>query len=143
VWVGRATTGAMMVWAIGFAVACTRLQGSGIYGVFQTLMSFFQGPALAVLLGGLFWARANRHGAFWGFVVGVASAVAMFTANQPSVLTGLGWHPLFQIAEPFLYFSIWSFVITVVVLAVVSAATPAESADRIAPLLYHRRRRNA
>ena len=43
----------------------------GIYTLFQTLMAFFQGPALAILLPGIFWKRANGKGAAVGFVCGV------------------------------------------------------------------------
>jgi SSS family solute:Na+ symporter len=49
--VGRVTTLALVVWAIGFAsLLASMSQESGLYAIFQTLMAFFQGPALAVLL---------------------------------------------------------------------------------------------
>ncbi len=137
--VGRITTALLMVWAIGFALWCSRMEGTGIYGVFQTLMSFFQGPALAVLLAGVFWSRANRYGAIWGFLGGVTTAVSMFALNLPAVSQWLGWAPLFQISEPFLYFSVWSFVVTWFLIIVISLSTPAEPAEKIRALLYRRR----
>ena len=130
-WVGRVTTGVLSLWAIGFAIYLSETSEQ-IYTIFQTLMAFFQGPAFAVILAGLLWRRATGTGAFVGFISGVATAVALFVLNHPTVAEWLGWPRLFQIEDPFLYFSIWAFLVTAVVLAGVSWLTPQESEEKLA-----------
>jgi SSS family solute:Na+ symporter len=137
--VGRYTTLVLVLWAIGFALWISTVEGSGIYVIFQTLMSFFQGPALAILLLGVLWRRANAAGALVGFVGGVSCAIGLFALNQPTVLAWLGWQPLFRIEEPFLYYSIWAFLTAAGLHAVVSLLTPAQPLEQIASLLYRTR----
>jgi solute:Na+ symporter, SSS family len=137
--VGRYTTLVLVLWAIGFALWISTVEGSGIYVIFQTLMSFFQGPALAILLMGVLWRRANAAGALVGFVGGVSCAVGLFVLNQPTVLAWLGWQPLFRIEEPFLYFSVWAFLTAAALHAAVSLLTPAQPFEQIASLLYRTR----
>jgi SSS family solute:Na+ symporter len=136
--VGRMTTVLLVVWAIFFSHLLTGFQ-EGIYVIFQTLMAFFQGPALAVLLAGVLWQRATAAGAVAGFVAGIFTSVGLFGLNQPPVLETLGWAPLFQIREPFLYFSVWSFLIALAVLVATSLLTPAEPPAKIRDLVYRKR----
>lgn len=122
--VGRITTVVLVIWAIGFAVALAQLQdGSGVYTVFQTLMSFFQGPAFAILLTGIFWRRATATAALIALCSGIATAVGLFLCNQPYFLAAVGWEPLFRISDPFLYYSIWSFLVTIVLMFLISPFT--------------------
>ncbi len=134
--VGRITTVVLVLWAIGFALWISTVESSGIYAIFQTLMSFFQGPALAILLLGVLWRRATAAGALIGFLSGVVCAVGLFLLNQPPVLQLLQWQPLFRISEPFLYFSAWSFLVTMLLTTLISLLTKAPPAERIEPLLY-------
>ncbi len=136
---GRLATVLLIVWAICFAFWCSTIEGSGIYTIFQTLMSFFQGPALAILLAGVLWRRANGPGAAAGFLLGIATAVSLFTLNQPVVYGWLGWQPLFQVDEPFLYFSVWAFLVAGAVLVMVSLATRPEPESKVGPLILRLR----
>lgn len=130
--VGRVTTFGFVVWAIGFAFLLTRLkEGSGIYAIFQTLMAFFQGPALAVLLTGVLWKRATGAAALTGFILGIATSVSLFALNQPAVTAALGLQPLFQTSEPFLYFSVWAFLATLAVIVTGSFLTRPEPAEKL------------
>ncbi len=130
--VGRITTALLVAWGIGFAfVFLEGSEESGVYAIFQTLMSFFQGPALAVLLIGVFWKRATGRAAVIAFLVGIASSVSLFTLSQPAVIEKLGWEPLFQIPDPFLYFSVWAFLVTATLLVALSFITPPPSAEKI------------
>jgi SSS family solute:Na+ symporter len=135
--VGRWTTVALCVWAVGFALWCSSLT-AGVYAIFQTLMSFFQGPALAVLLCGVFWRRANAVGALCGFCAGLTTSLGLFTLNLNTVREYLGWQPLFQIADPYLYYSLWSFLVACTVLVVVSRATRPLPFETVEPLVYRR-----
>ena len=134
--VGRITTLVLVAWAIGFALWISTIEDSGIYVIFQTLMAFFQGPALAILLLGVFWRRATAAGAFVGFVGGVACAVGLFLLNYPPILQWLDWQPLFRIEEPFLYFSVWAFLVAALLTAGVSWLTKAPPQEQIEPLLF-------
>ena len=132
-----------MIWGIVFALLVARMEGTGIYTIFQTLMAFFQGPALAVLLCGFLWKRASAQGAFVGFLGGVAAAVGLFTLNQETVYTALGWQPLFRINDPFLYFSVWAFLISMVLVIAVSLLTVPDPSEKTDGLVYSRSRRTA
>lgn len=128
--IGRLATAGLVVWAVAFAF-WMRHAGQGIYTIFQTLMSFFQGPALAILLAGLLWRRATGRAALAAFISGVAAAVLLFTLNQPAVAAALGTTPLFQIEEPFLYISVWAFLVAAAVLVAGSFMTSPEPEERL------------
>jgi SSS family solute:Na+ symporter len=131
--VGRTTTVALVCWAIMFAFLVMDMK-EGIYTMFQTLMAFFQGPALAILLPGIFWKRANGIGAGAGFVCGVLFSISLYALNQPLIYETLGLQPLFQVADPFLYFSVWAFLLALGVLVVVSLLTKPEPEEKLAAI---------
>jgi len=117
--VGRVTTVALTAWAVMFAFLLTVMsEKSGIYAIFQTLMAFFQGPAFAILLIGILWRRATGNAALIALLCGIGTSISLYALNQPAVHMALGWEPLFRIQEPFLYFSIWAFLVTAAVLVV-------------------------
>jgi Na+/proline symporter len=138
---GRMTTIVLVAWAVAFAFVLTRLDdGSGIYAIFQTLMAFFQGPALALLLLGVFWRRATGKAALIAFLCGIGTTAALYTLSRPSVIEALRWKPLFQIPDPFLYFSVWAFLVTAAVLVLLSVITSPEPAEKLQYVLSRRRR---
>ncbi|MEO2015055.1 MAG: sodium/solute symporter [Fuerstiella sp.] len=119
--VGRITTVALVAWAVIFAFLLTAMsEDSGLYAIFQTLMAFFQGPAFAILLIGVLWRRATGNAALIALLCGIGTSISLYALNQPLIYGALGWEPLFRIQEPFLYFSIWSFAVTAVLLVVLS-----------------------
>jgi SSS family solute:Na+ symporter len=128
--VGRITTVLLIFVGIGCALVFRR-GSEGVYAIFQTLMSFFKGTALAVLLSGIFWRRATGTGVLVGFVCGVVTSVALFMLTQPWVLDSLNWNPLFQIPQPFLYFSVWAFLVAFSVSTIVSLITPREPDEKL------------
>lgn len=137
--VGRITTAGLLVWAILFALQLARLsEESGLYAIFQTLMAFFQGPALAILLCGVLWRRATGTAALTGFLCGVACSILLFTLSRDSVTAALGWRPLFQVSEPFLYFSVWAFAVSLGVLVVVSLLTRPDPPEKTLYVLTRR-----
>ena len=127
--IGRIATVVLLAWAIFFAFRIAHMQ-SGIYAIFQTLMAFFQGPALAVLLTGLLWRRATGTGAIVGLLGGIGTSVTLYTLNQPVIYQALGWRPLFQIAEPFLFFSVWAFLVSLALIVCVSLLTRREPDEK-------------
>ncbi|MCA9069942.1 MAG: sodium transporter, partial [Planctomycetaceae bacterium] len=133
--VGRAITVVLLSWAIVFAFYLTN-KDQGIYAIFQTMMSIFQGPALAVLMAGLLWKRATGIAALSGFLSGVGTAIFLYLATWESVLNHLGWDPLFQVEEPFLYFSVWAFVVSITVVIGGSLITSPEPEEKQAYVIH-------
>ena len=134
--VGRLTTLVLVVWAAAFGLTVSRMEGTGIYAIFQTLLAFFQGPALALLLTGVFWKRANGTGALAGFLGGVATAILLFALSQESVVTRFSLAPLFQISEPYLYFSVWAFLVSTALIVLVSLLTKPETEEKLRGVTY-------
>lgn len=132
--IGRWTTVILVVWAIIFAFWLSTLKNQGIYAIFQTMMAFFQGPALAILLAGILSKRATGTAALVGFLGGVLTSVTLFALNLKS--DAWGWKPLFQIADPFLYFSVWAFLVAMTLIIVVSMVTPREPREKLLGLVY-------
>ncbi len=130
--VGRYTTIGLVVWAIAFAFVLTVMnEKSGIYAIFQTLMAFFQGPCFAILLIGILWRRATGNAALIALLCGIGTAISLYGLNQPAVFEALGWEPLFRIQEPFLYFSIWAFAMTSIVLVTISLVSGPVPEDKL------------
>uniref|UniRef100_A0A7C2JXQ6 Sodium transporter n=1 Tax=Schlesneria paludicola TaxID=360056 RepID=A0A7C2JXQ6_9PLAN len=127
--IGRMVTIALTVWAIAFAWHLSRYE-TGIYTIFQTLIAFFNGPAFAVLLTGLVFKSANRYGALAGFIGGVVTAVSLFLLNHPALYERFEWRPLFQIQDPYLYFSVWAFLVSLAVIGSVSYATKPDPSEK-------------
>jgi len=117
--VGRWTTVGFVVWGVYFAFQLMPLP-LGIYTIFQTMASFFIGPTLAVLVAGMLSRSASSDGALAGFYVGVVTAIGLFGLNQPAVCKWLDLKPLFQVGQPYLYYSMWSFVMAMTFIIVFS-----------------------
>jgi solute:Na+ symporter, SSS family len=127
--VGRWLTLGLSAWGLIFAMVLSRSNDS-IYVLFQTLMSFFNGPAFGVLLLGLCTQRTSGVGAVWGFLCGVLTAVGLFTSNHPWICERFQWRPLFQVSEPFLYYALWAFLVTVATSLIVSYWTSPDSPEK-------------
>lgn len=117
--VGRWTTVGFVLWGIYFAFQLLALP-TGIYTIFQTLLSFFLGPTLAVLLAGMLSRHASSDGALTGFFAGLLTSVGLFMMNMPIVCRWLNTPPLFQVGQPYLYYSFWSFVVAMMFIVVFS-----------------------
>ncbi|MEZ6138362.1 MAG: sodium/solute symporter [Pirellulaceae bacterium] len=130
--VGRLTTIGLILWALAFAFLLTVTnEKSGIYAIFQTLMAFFQGPCFAILLIGILWRRATGNAALIALLSGIGTSMSLYALNQPTIYEALDWQPLFQIQEPFLYFSIWAFVVTSLVLVIASLLSGPVPTDKL------------
>ena len=117
--VGRWTTVGFVLWGIYFAFQLLAFP-AGIYTIFQTLLSFFIGPTLSVLIAGMLSRNASADGAVTGFYAGLLTSVGLFTLNQPGVCRWLDLKPLFQVGEPYLYYSIWSFLVAMMFIVIFS-----------------------
>ena len=117
--VGRWTTVGFVFWGIYFAF---QLNASpvGIYSLFQTLLSFVLGPTLAVLMAGMLSRSASSDGALTGFFAGLFTSIGLFSLNQPGICRWLSLKPLFQARQPYLYYSIWSFLVAMMFIGIFS-----------------------
>ena len=102
---------------------------SSLWSYLQTVIAFTSPPVVSAFLLGLFWKRANSHGAFISLIVGGILALFMILS------VGYGWVP--EINElHFLMKANILFVTSVLVLVIVSLATPAPENEKIADYTY-------
>ena len=126
--VGRSFTIIFIIVAIYVAQFATGFES--IYDLAQTLLSFFQGPSLAIIILGVLWKRATGTGALVGLVGGVSfSALLMWVHSNASI-------PLFQISEPFLYVALWSFILSIILTVIVSIYTKQEPDEKLRGMVY-------
>jgi SSS family solute:Na+ symporter len=102
--VGRVAS--LAVIALGVASVPLVARFRTIYDAFQSFLSLFQGPTLALLLAGLLWRRATPAAGLVALLAGIAAALR---------LQLLGLH--------YLYIAWWSFVAALLALVVVSPFT--------------------
>ncbi|MBN1344706.1 MAG: sodium/solute symporter [Phycisphaerae bacterium] len=121
---GRVLTAILIIAAGLFAPVTEKFPT--IYVAIQTLLSYIQGPTLAILLLGILWRRTTQWGGLAGLVLGVCMTMS---------LTVMGAE-IFPSDEPFLFVSFWSFVFSMVVTVVVSLLTPREPEEKIRSLVF-------
>lgn len=93
-----------------------------LFKYLQKVLSYAVPPVVALFLVGIFWKRANSHGAFLTLTVGVGAGVFLFIANEI-----VGWVDLH-----FLFVAPLLFLLSVVVLvagSLSSAPPPPEKAE--------------
>jgi SSS family solute:Na+ symporter len=123
VFLGRCLTGGVLIGA--GILAPTISQFETIYIALQTMLSIVNPPTLAILLLGLAWRRATRWGGLAGLLIGLATSIS---------LSLLG-NAVFESENPFLYVSIWSFLVAAIATIVVSLLTPPEPAEKLRGLI--------
>lgn len=97
-----------------------------VFEAFQTFLTFFQGPLLALLLLGMLTRRATQWGGLAGMLAGVGTAVVL---NGAEPLLGI------EGGVPFLWTAWWSFVAALTVTIGVSLLTPPYSEERLRGLV--------
>ena len=126
--VGRVFTIIFILVAIYVAQFATGFES--LYDLAQTLLSFFQGPSLAIIILGVLWKRATGTGALVGLIGGVSfSALLMWVHSNATI-------PLFQVSEPFLYVALWSFILSIMLTVFVSLYTKQEPEEKLRGMVY-------
>ncbi len=126
--VGRTFTIIFILVAIYVAQFATGFES--LYDLAQTLLSFFQGPSLAIIILGVLWKRATGTGALVGLIGGVLfSALLMWVHSNATI-------PLFQVSEPFLYVALWSFILSIILTVIVSINTKQEADEKLRGMVY-------
>jgi SSS family solute:Na+ symporter len=111
----------------GVAISYPVKAGFGsVFEAFQTFLSFFQGPLLALLLMGMLTRRATPWGGVAGMLLGVMTS---------AVLNSAGWLLGMPKGIPYLWVAWWSFVVALVAVALVSLFTRPHEAERLRGLV--------
>ncbi len=121
-WIGRAFTALAMVLAASYAPLIAAF--GSLFQYFQATLAYLVPPVVAVYLMGLLWPRANAAGAIWALASGVAIGLPLYFAVE---VTG-AWQAAGLPALHFSYVAMLMFALAVVVMAAVSALTPAGDA---------------
>jgi SSS family solute:Na+ symporter len=142
VWTGRAATTAMVL--IGLAWVPV-IQGSkGLYDYLQTVQGYLAPPIFVVFFFGVFMKRLNGKGCLAALVVGFILGVFRLAVDTPVALELEGYENGYAVGSflwminktYFQYFSLFIFIVSVVVMVVVSYLTEPPSADRIRGLTF-------
>ncbi len=131
--VGRIATGVVVLLGMVWIPMMGRISSS-LYNYLQSVQSYLAPPIAAVFLLGVFFKRLNATGAYSamvaGFVIGIIKlTLELFQTN----LTGV----LYDFATiNFLYFCIYLFLLSIVIMVVVSLFTPKPSDEQIRGLTF-------
>jgi len=123
--VGKFTSLTLLV--IGVATAPISSWFPGIYVAIQTFMSFFQGPLFAILLLGIFWRKSTAAGGLVALVIGIGFSIFLHVFKGK----------FFEIQDPFLFISWWSFLLAFIINIVVSLLTKPHSKEHLKGLVYN------
>ncbi|MGD2070892.1 MAG: sodium:solute symporter [Gemmatimonadota bacterium] len=123
---GRVVTAVVMVVAAVYSPLIAGFRN--LFGYFQSSLSYVTPPVVAVYLLGIFWPRANRHGAFWTLVGALAVGVPLFVTKE---ITGV-WAAAGLPDVHYLVAGSFMFLGGCAVCAGVSLATGAPSPERAA-----------
>ncbi len=121
--VGRIATGVVVLLGMAWIPLMGKIS-SGLYDYLQSVQSYLAPPIAAVFLLGVFFKRLNSNGALSamiiGFIVGILKlTLQMFKDDLPA--NGI----LYQFGTiNFLYFCIYLFLFSIVVMVTVSLCTP-------------------
>src|SRR6185436_19065292 len=131
--VGRIATGVVVLLGMAWIPLMGRISGT-LYQYLQSVQSYLAPPIAAVFLLGVFFKRINGKGAFTAMVVGFILGIIKLTLEMiKGDLTGL----LYDFATiNFLYFCIYLFLFSIVVMIVVSLLTPKPDKEHLNGLTF-------
>src|SRR5699024_10890501 len=90
-------------------------------------MSFFQGPLFAILLLGIFWRKSTAAGGLIALVIGIGFSIFLH------VFKGT----FFDIQDPFLFISWWSFLLAFIINIVISLIKKHHSKEHLKGHVYN------
>lgn len=133
--VGRIATAVIVLLGMAWIPLMGRIDSS-LYNYLQSVQSYLAPPIAAVFLLGVFFKRLNAQGAYAAMVSGFVLGMLKLTLQlvQDDLPDG-GWLHQFATLN-FLYFCIYLFLFSIMVLVVVSMATPAPSVEQTRGLTF-------
>ena len=131
--VGRIATGVVVLLGMAWIPLMNRISGT-LYQYLQSVQSYLAPPIAAVFLLGVFFKRLNGKGALTAMIVGFILGIVKLTLELfQTSLTGI-LHDFATIN--FLYFCIYLFLFSIVLMVVVSLLTPKPSEEQIRGLTF-------
>jgi SSS family solute:Na+ symporter len=132
--VGRIATGVVVILGMVWIPLMKNIS-KGLYGYLQSVQSYLAPPIAAAFLLGVFSKRINAKGAYsamvTGFIIGILKLVLELTK------THLPQGIIYDFATMnFLYFCILLFLLSVVIMVVVSLVTPKPDQEKIKGLTF-------
>ena len=141
VWMGRASTIVGMIISVGTAYLVMR--AASIMDYVQALFSFFIAPLFGCVVLGMLWKRATNWGGFLGLLAGTASSIGMFiytSTGSPDhrahALARIALSPDAQPMAENMFRALWSWLICVAVIIVVSLVTKPKTDEELNGLVY-------
>ncbi len=124
--VGQGVTALFMILAAAWSPLIANF--SSLFQYLQSILSYAIPPVAALFLIGLFWPRANAHGAFYGILLGTSAGAILFLS-----VNVFDWFPLhFLHAAPIV------FAVTAASIVVGSMATPPPDREQIEAIIWKR-----
>jgi solute:Na+ symporter, SSS family len=131
--VGRIATGVVVLLGMAWIPLMSRISGT-LYQYLQSVQSYLAPPIAAVFLLGVFFKRLNGKGALAAMIVGFIIGIIKLTLELfQTNLTG-ALHDFATIN--FLYFCIYLFLFSVVLMVTVSLLTPKPNEEQIKGLTF-------
>lgn len=142
VWIGRVATTAMVL--IGLLWIPVIREGKGLYEYLQGVQGYLAPPIFVVFFFGVFMKRLNAKGCLSALVVGFALGLFRLMVDTPVTLKLAGLEngypegSLFWIVNNtyFQYYSLFIFLVSVIVMIIVSYMTEAPSEERLRDLTF-------
>jgi SSS family solute:Na+ symporter len=124
--------------AVSIGAAYLVMHAHGIMDYVQALFSFFIAPLLGAILMGMFWKRATAPAGFLGLLIGIVSSVSLFVwvKFNPAELATVALSPDAKPMAENLYRALWAFLISVIVIFVVSLFTKPKPVAELDGLVY-------
>jgi SSS family solute:Na+ symporter len=131
--VGRIATGVVVLLGMVWILMMGRIS-STLYQYLQSVQSYLAPPIAAVFLLGVFFKRLNAKGAYAAMIIGfilglIKLALELFQKNLSGVLYDFA-------TINFLYFCIYLFLFSIVIMVTVSLITPKPSEEQIRGLTF-------
>lgn len=135
--VGRIATAIIVILGMAWIPLMKLVSNTSLYDYLQSVQSYLAPPIAAVFLFGVFFKRLNAAGAYTamvaGFIVGLLKLTLQILNNSNKLPAGI----LVDFATiNFLYFCIYLFVFSIIVMVAVSLATPKPTEDHIKGLTF-------
>jgi len=123
---------------ISIGTAYLVMQFLSIMDYVQALFSFFIAPLFGTVLLGMLWKRATPAGGFWGLLAGTLSSVSMWAwvKLDPSALRYVALSSNARDMAENMYRALWSWIVCVIVSAVVSLVTRPKPEAELVGLVY-------
>jgi len=121
---------------------------SNILVYLQVLVMFFIVPLFGAVIAGMLWKRATPAGGFWGFLAGILSSISTFiyvhsfpdrfdpSALNPDHVKNIAMSPLAQDMAVNMFGALWSLLISVGVLVIVSVFTKPKPDSELKDLVF-------